>query len=104
MSGVVAGEKSQPVIRRQHRHDDHQRCGGEDSATPPTVEGEQAGLPRDGVFSEQQSGDDETGKNEEDVDADKSARQPGHACMEEYDQYDGNGPQTFHVGSELAIA
>ena len=24
--------------------------------------------------------------------------------MEEYDQYDGDGPQTFHVGSELAIA
>jgi hypothetical protein len=56
------------------------------------------------MFSEQQSGDDESGKNEEDVDTDEPASQPRHACMEEHDQQNGDGAQTFHIGSELAIA
>src|SRR5262249_35844272 len=53
---------------------------------------------------DQQAGDQETGDDEEDVDADESAREPRHAGVEGDDDRHRNGPQAIDVGPVSQVA
>ena len=66
---------AQEEVRQEDGDDDDQRGGGDDPATSPPVEGEDRRPPRCGALPEQDTGDDESRDDEEDVHSDVATRQ-----------------------------
>lgn len=53
-------------------------------------------------LAQQQSGDEKARKNEEDIDADKAAGNPGHVEMIGYDRQHGQRAQPLQIGPTAA--
>ena len=85
-----------------NRHEEAERRGRQEAPRPTRVEpGE-----RDGSGSleltDQQARDQEPGQDEEDVDADVPAGDPGHAGMEQQHEEDGDAAQALEVRAKAA--
>ena len=93
----------QHALGEQHRHDDGERRGRQQSASPPTPEVAERHGPAAGHLAEDQPGDEEAGDDEEHVDADKAAADPGHADVEGDDGDDGDCSQSLDVRPEPAL-
>ena len=55
------------------------------------------------ALAKQQSGYDEAGDDEEDVDPDEAALCFGNAHMDEHDEHDRDRPETFDIRSKLTV-
>ena len=67
----VTGDDAQHDISGDDRDEDDEGRSGQDRRTPSSVEVEDRGATRRSALSQQQPGNDETGDDEEDVDADQ---------------------------------
>jgi len=86
-----------------HRDDADGRRGGQQSAGARPVEvAEPDGAGRGGL-APQQSGDQEPGDDEEDVDADEAAVQAGDPGVEQHHGEHRHGAQALDVGAEPAL-
>ena len=71
--------------------------------TPAGVEGEDRGASGRCPLPEQDTGDHESGDDEEDVHSDEAAPHPGDVGVVEDDQQDGHRPEPLDVGTESAV-
>ena len=106
--GAIAGDVDHLQGRQDHRRSEHRQRdddqGRRSSERPPCVETRQvepAGRPQ---LAHDQPGDEETGDDVEDVDADVATRQPGDASVVGDDQEDGDGPQPLDVRAKRRAA
>ena len=95
--------------RQQDRADDradheHGEEGGYQTPCASCVEVQEIDSPGVHDFAEKQSGYEESGQYEEDIDADESTGQARHACVCEYHQYDRKRAQAFDIAAEWHVA
>src|ERR1700685_3614585 len=88
----VAGQEPKKDVRQDDGRADDQSGGGDDSSTPTPVKGKDRRSSRSCSFTQQYTGDDEAGDDEEHIDTDVPTTEDGAACVEEHHQNDGAGP------------
>ena len=90
--------------RRDDSDDDDKAGGWNDPAGAAAIEGEDRGPLGGHPFPEEDAGDDKPRDDEEDVDADVSAREPRNGGVEQDDQEDRHGAEPLDVGPERSVA
>jgi hypothetical protein len=99
---VRATDVSEPLVRRHHRGDQHQRGGRHDAAHPAPVELDDRDRAGAFLLAHEKPGDQKAGDHEEHVDAEETAGQTGYARVVEHDQQDGESAKSLDVGAEAA--
>ena len=91
---------------RQHergdrdRHEETERRGRQEAPRPSCVEPSERNAPGSLDLTDQQARDQEAGQDEEDVDTDVPAGDPGHTGVEQQHEQDGDAAQSLEVGAE----
>ena len=91
------------MVGDDDRDDDDERRCRDDSARSPPVEASKGGAACALALAQEQPRDDEARDDEEDLDADVAAAEPGYAGVVHESQQDGDGTHPLHVGSEFAV-
>ena len=93
------GRHQQGVARRQGEREEYQE-GGQDSPDSPFVEMDNVDPARVG-FATDDSGDEETRNDEEDIDPDIAAADPAHPGMKQHDRRHRDRAQPVNVAPIL---
>ena len=97
MAGLDRRVDQERDDQRREQHDEQRR---QQSSRAARVELGRSTSPVVERLARQQSGDEKTGKDEEDVDADEAARQPRHAGVERHDEQNRDAAKAFDVWSK----
>ena len=91
-------------MRGEQRARDHQGRGRKDASRATGIEAAEADPSRPLTLLDQQSGDQEPGKDEEDIDTDEAGLGAGDPDMAEEDEQDRDPAESLQVRSEPIIA
>ena len=102
--GLVSDQRTDRMVRGNDCDDDDQGCHWDDPSCASSVEVAKRGVSRRVTLAEQQSRDDESRYDKEDLNTDVTAAEGGYARVVDEGQEDGDGTQSLHVGTKAAIA
>ena len=94
---VPGAHEVEQLLRRDRRHDEREHRGRKNAASPARVEADERDAPGLERLRQEQACDQETGEDEEDVDADVTARQAGDSRVPERHEQNGDGAQALDV-------
>ena len=101
--GRLAGQRAQVVVGRHDGDDDDQTRRRDDPARPASVEADERRASRCHPLPEEDTGDDEPGNDEEDIDADIATAKARYVGVKEDDKENGDGAETLDVGTKWPV-